>query len=107
MAYLHNIVEPSLRALAALADERDVVVRWKDGQEALVHYDTHLEGDAEAGWVETFMVRVLKLHHEGPRSLAVGEYADIRADDPPAQVWSPDNSRVWHEGDAPFPDVSP
>ena len=89
------IASPALRALIEQAAAHRTVVRWADGEQAVVEYDSPVEADETDDGVETMIVDVIEVPAPGRRRFQAGRINEIRADDPPCFVSSPDGSRTW------------
>jgi hypothetical protein len=92
-----DIRTPALRAMVELSVDGYVLVRWADGEEALVRYDTFLPSDETADGSEECVVDVIRTGARAPsnRALIAGTAATISSNDPPSEVATPDGARRW------------
>lgn len=90
---------PAMLAMQAVSGrDRQVIVRWADGDEALVVPDTFFDSDDNDADYQCWVVNVVKPLARAPRSerrLVAGEPWEIRSTDPIAEIRSPDGRKRW------------
>ena len=95
---LQDIVHPALRAIAELSQEGRVRVCWRDGEEAVVQYDTFIPSDETDDGSEEWIVdvvQVIRSTSDSDRALGEGAPISISSNDPPSRVSSPDGLHTW------------
>jgi len=93
-------LHPAMRALQAVGNPPDwqVVVRWSDGDEAVVVTDTFFDSDDNDADYQCWVVNVVKPLARAPRSerrLVAGAPWEIRSTDPIMEIRSLDGTRRW------------
>lgn len=94
-----DTIHPALLAMQSLGDDRRrVIIGWPDGDRALVRLDNYIHADESDDEVGAWIVDIEKALSHRPssaRRLEDGGIWEIRADDPPSQVTSPDGLKRW------------
>lgn len=89
------VTHPAIVALYRLEVGRRVVARWADGQEMVFMPHNHFPPDENPDGVESSVGGVVEVTVPGVRPLTPRGLYEIRADDPPVMVMSPDRKRIW------------